>query len=67
MKGIIWDVMGILGVGIAVAGIAFIHWQTAMIFAGSWLAVSAVIGARLTAKPRIANSTSKVADEPMEQ
>jgi hypothetical protein len=66
MKGIIWDAMALAGVGVAVAGVGFIHWQTAMIFGGIGLTAFALMGARLAAKPRIANSTSKAADEPTE-
>ncbi len=67
MKGIIWDAMAIVGVGVAVVGVGFIHWQTAMILGGIALTIFAIAGAKHTAKQRVTISTSKAADEPMEQ
>ena len=45
MKSALWDWLAMLGSGLVVAGVAMIHWPSAMIFGGAALAILGLWGA----------------------
>ena len=47
MQGVFWDCIAFIGASSVCAGIAFIHWPSAIIVAGVFLLALSIMGARV--------------------